>query len=274
MATIYSIVMNKGGVGKTTFTANFAGVLSEEKDSRVLIIDSDGQANSAYTFGIDTSNYQNTIYDVYMGKCTIKDVTVNVRKNIDIALANKDMNLIEFDIYNLLEARVKEDGKSEYTILKDALKEVVDEYDYIIIDTPPSLGFVTRNGLIACDEVIIPFQPTHFAGKGLVSMINEIDEFKLEQGISIKIAGIVGMMLEKKTIVHSTIYQTAKDYCASRKIPFMKRSIPKSTVYEKAITFDNLPATLVTTRKKASKAVKPFFEIVDEILEREVVVNG
>ncbi|PGO60758.1 ParA family protein [Priestia megaterium] len=274
MATIYSIVMNKGGVGKTTFATNFAGVLSEEKDARVLIVDSDGQANSAYTFGMDTSDREYTIYDVYMGKCTIKDVTVNVRKNIDVAVANRDMNLIEFDIYNTLESRVRDEGKSEYTILKDALKEVENEYDYIIIDTPPSLGFVTRNGLIACDEVIIPFQPTHYASKGLVSMINEIDEFKIEQGIDIKIAGVVGMVIDKKTVVHTAIYPTARDYCRSRKIPFMKRSIPRATVYEKSVTFDNLPATLLTNRKKASKAVKPFFEIVDEILEGEVVVNG
>jgi chromosome partitioning protein len=275
MAKTYAIVMNKGGAGKTTVATNLAGVLAGEKGAKVLIADIDGQGNTAWTFGVDTSRgFENTIYDVFMGECTVKDIIINVAENLDVVPANRDMNLIEFDIYKPLEAKVKEDNENGYLVLKKALEQVQDDYDYIIIDTPPSLGFVTRNALLACDEVIIPFAPDHYTGKGLVSLLNEIDEFKLEQNVDIKIAGVVGMLIQQNTTVHKAVYETAKDYCRSRRIRLYNHSIKRATAYERATTFDNLPATLTTTRKKAGKAVKAFFELTDEIIEREVVANG
>src|SRR5699024_9179240 len=147
-------------------TTNLSSAINKEYGKRTLIIDTDGQGNSSISFGLNPSDFENTTYDLLMGKVSIEDCIVNVGKDIDLVTANDDMNFLEFDIL----PNYKEYGRP-FHLLHDSLTIIKDNYDYIFIDTPPSLGLVAGNVLIASDKVIIPFVPEMFSVRGLIKVI-------------------------------------------------------------------------------------------------------
>lgn len=257
MAEILTVSMNKGGVGKTTLATNLAGAISKiKKDKKILIIDTDGQGNSAISFGYNPSDFEDSIYDVFMGTKSIDDVTVKIDENVYLVPANDDMSFLEFEIL----PKIKEYEKPFY-LLKDAVDKIRDKYDYIILDTPPAMGLVMFNSLVASDKVILPFLPEAYNVKGLIRVVDAINNFKTAHNPSLQIAGVVGMMIDKRTNLHGLLLRNAKDYCKKNGVHFYKTTIPRSIIFANAVTYDEKPATW----ERRGKAVEAYIKLAKEV---------
>ncbi|PGK52463.1 chromosome partitioning protein ParA [Priestia megaterium] len=260
MAQIISVVMNKGGVAKTTLVTNLAGALGIEKNAKVLIVDTDGQGNSTATFGFDPDDFEDTIYDAFTGKRTIEEVTVKVNDNIDLVPANEDMNFLDFDILTNLN-----EYPNYFTLLKEALRLVDDKYDYIVIDSPPSMGLVTSNVIVSSDDILLPYIPEPYGAMGLLRVIKAIMKFKDELNPKLNIQGVVGMMVDKRTIVHANFLEQARLYCKQAGVKVMRTTIPKSTVFPKAVAYEHKPAVYNTSKGKKHAAAS-YYDLMEEIL--------
>ena len=152
-AKIFSIVNQKGGVGKTTTAVNLAAALAM-LEKKVLLIDADPQGNASTGFGISLSQRQKTIYEILIGECHIDQALVPTKiPNLKIITSTVDLSACEIELVNV--------EKREY-LLRRALKKLIHDFDYILIDCPPSLGILTINSLVASDSVLIPMQCEFF----------------------------------------------------------------------------------------------------------------
>ncbi len=188
MGKIVTIANQKGGVGKTTTAINLSsGVALLGK--KVLVVDFDPQGNCSSGFGVKKDS--NTIYEALMGKIPISDVIFETKvKNCSIITANINLTGAGVEL-------VDKDEREFY--LKKLLSHVKDNFDYIFIDCPPSLGILTLNGLVACDTVLIPLQTEFFALEGLSQLINTINLVKKDLNPSLTIEGVLLTMLDKRT---------------------------------------------------------------------------
>ncbi|MEH7440494.1 ParA family protein [Neobacillus drentensis] len=258
MAEIYAISMNKGGVGKTSLVSNLAGAITKKLKKRVLIIDTDGQGNTSIAFGLKPHDFENTIYDVLTGEKTAKEVIVSVNEYLDVLPANNDMNFLEFDILPNIQQYAQ-----PFSLLKKALEDVKDSYSYIFIDTPPSMGLVAGNVLAASDKVIIPFVPEMFAVSGLIRVIEAIDDFKSKENPALEVAGIVGMMVDSRTTLHSEMLQQARKYCVENDLTMFDTTIPKSIRFANSTAYEGKPATWTDYN---SPIVAAYFDLMKEVV--------
>ena len=262
LTEVIAISMNKGGVGKTSLVTNLAGAITKKFNKRVLVIDTDGQGNVSMAFGIkDPNKFDLTIYDVLMRKSKAEDVIIEVSPELHIMPANKDMNFLEFDIL----PNLKRYG-DPFKLLSRVVDSVKDEYDYIFIDTPPSMGLVAGNVLAMADKVIIPFAPETFGVSGLINVIEGVNDFKQEQNTKLKIAGVVGMMVDSRTILHSELLKQARQYCYKNNINMFDTVIPKSIRFANATAFDGKPATWTDLN---NPIVSCYYELLDEVIKGE-----
>lgn len=186
---IFAITNQKGGVGKTTTTVNLAASLKSIK-RRVLMIDLDPQGNATMGSGVNKNDLRHSVYGVLTGRCAISDAIVNAeRAGYDLLPANGDLTAAEVELLSL--------DKKEFR-LRDALTQVRDQYDYIIIDCPPSLSMLTVNGLVAADSVIIPMQCEYYALEGLSALMNTITGIKQGPNPELKIEGLLRTMYDPR----------------------------------------------------------------------------
>lgn len=263
-AEIIAITMNKGGVGKTSLISNLVGAISKREKARSLLIDLDGQGNLGISFGLVPENIENTIYDVLIGTKTIKEVTIPIKKNLDIVPANSDMSFIEFDILPNLHKFEK-----PFELLSNSIKEIADDYDYIFIDTPPAMGLIVGNALVASDQVIIPYVPEVYAVNGLIRIHNVITDFKNSYNPNLTISGIAGMMVDLRTTLHQDMLQQAKAHCAENDIVMFDTIIPRSIRFATSALYGK-PATWLN---KDNHLVAAYFELLEELKEKGVL-NG
>jgi chromosome partitioning protein len=192
---IISISNNKGGVGKTTSTVNIAAAM-ELLGKKVLVLDMDHQAQSTYHFGINPNELQKTIYEVLKGTIPYQEAIVK-RNNIDIIPSNQELKDIDF-----LPIHAKE------FLLRDALKNM-DEYDFVLIDCPPSLGILTLNSLAYSHEIIVPLQVQFLPFHGMYNLFEGVQTVKQRLNEDIEITGIIGTMYNaKKSINNEVIDET------------------------------------------------------------------
>ncbi len=184
------IANQKGGVGKTTTSVNLAASLSE-LNRRVLIIDMDPQGNASSGIGIRRIESQDSnVYHVLIGEKTIQDVIKKTgHKNLDIVCATPDLVGAEIELVDM--------PRREYR-LKDAIQRVADDYDYVIIDCPPSLGLLTVNALCSAQSFLVPLQCEYFALEGLSQLLNTAGIIKKNLNSELKIEGIVLTMFDKR----------------------------------------------------------------------------
>ena len=188
MAKIIAFANQKGGVGKTTTAVNLAAALTEQ-GKKVLICDFDPQGNATSGFGIEPRELETSIYEVVICDAPIEDAIVHtdwadvVGSNVN--LAGAEIDLIELD-------------KREYR-LKMALDQVRDQYDYILIDCPPSLGLLTLNSLAAADSVLMPIQCEFYALEGVSQLMNTIDLVRSNLNPQLEIEGVVMTMYDSRT---------------------------------------------------------------------------
>jgi len=209
-ARLLALVNQKGGCGKTTTAVNLAACLAVNK-RRVLLIDLDPQANATVSLGVDPGRLTRTIYQVLVDD-SMDDgtglelagviVPSNV-PNLDVAPSSIDLAAAELE----LSARI---GREKS--LRKKILPVRDRYDYIIIDTPPSLGLLTLNALVACEEVIIPIQTHYYALLGMRQLLRTLKVVREEVGHQIEIAGVVPTMYDARTSISKEIIHGIREY--------------------------------------------------------------
>ncbi len=208
MREIIAIANQKGGVGKTTTAVNLAASLAKE-GKNVLLIDADPQANATTSLGFSRNDYEFNIYHVMIGIKKLSQITLTTDvKNLFLIPSNIGLVGIEKEFYNESEKRE--------LMLKEAIAEVIGEYDYVIIDSPPALGPMTINALSAAHSVIIPIQCEFFALEGLAQLLNTIRLIRKTINPSLKIKGFLPTMysrqnnLSKQVLADLTYHFTNK----------------------------------------------------------------
>lgn len=261
MGIIYSVSMNKGGVGKTSLVTNMACVFAE-MGHRTLIVDTDAQGNAAMTFGLNPDNIEDTTYDLMVGQKAAKDLVMNLGKNLDIIPANHDLNFIDFDIIG----NIKE-YPHPFMLLRKGLDAIKDQYDLIVVDTPPALSLMAGNVLAVADRVLIPFLPEVYSVKGLVRVIDTIEQFKEKHNPTLSLSGVVGMKVESHTNLHTDVMKQARQYCISNDITFFDTVIPKAVRFGETPFYEQQP-TMWSKDPKSKKLAPHFIELAKEVLER------
>lgn len=186
MGRIIAIANQKGGVGKTTTAVNLAAALAQTP-RRVLLVDLDPQGNATMASGVDKRELENSACEVLLGECSAASVVVKSPEGFDLLPGNIDLTAAEI--------RLMDESAREQR-LKTALAPLRDQYDYLIIDCPPSLSLLTLNALAAADGVIVPMQCEYFALEGLSSLVDTINALKGKLNPQLEIEGIVRTMFD------------------------------------------------------------------------------
>jgi len=203
MGRIISVSNQKGGVGKTTTTVNIAAFIAE-KGRRVLIVDIDPQANAGYGLGVRVEEITSTVYEVLTGEKTIAQcVQPTSVPNLSIVPSNIHLSGAQVELLDL-------EGK-EFT-LRNAMQAIRDEYDYILIDCPPSLGILTLNSLVAADSVLIPLQCEYYALEGLSQLLRIIAMVQERLNPRLAIEGVVLTMYDPRTNLAQQVVSDVREF--------------------------------------------------------------
>lgn len=203
MGKVIALANQKGGVGKTTTSVNLAACLADQ-GQRVLLIDMDAQGNATSGIGIDKAQIKQDIYDVLVNEVFLEDVILTTkRKNLDVVPATIRLSGAEIELASQF-AREKR--------LADALLLVQDEYDYLLLDCPPSLGILTVNAFTACDSILIPVQSEYYALEGLNQLINTYQLVQKHFNPTLTIEGVLLTMFDARTNLGNQVVSEVKDY--------------------------------------------------------------
>ena len=201
MGKTIAIANQKGGVGKTTTSINLSSSLAT-KDKKILVIDTDPQGNTTSGFGIDKNNLETTIYELILGECSISDCIIkNVIHNISVVPSNVNLAAAEIELIGI--------DKKEY-ILKNEVDYIKEEYDFIIIDCPPSLNMLTINAMTTADSVLVPIQCEYYALEGLSQLIHTINLVKERLNPDLEMEGAVFTMYAARTNLSMQVVENVK----------------------------------------------------------------
>ncbi len=249
MAKVISIANQKGGVGKTTTSVNLSTCLAQ-KGKKVLLIDIDPQGNATSGLGVDARETK-SIYDVIINEVNIKDtVHSTMVKKLYVCPANIDLAGAEVELVSMV---------SRETRLKDAIDEIRDEFDYVIIDCPPSLGLITLNAFTASDSVLIPIQCEYYALEGLGQLINTIKLVQKHLNKNLEIEGVVLTMFDSRTNLSTQVATEVEKYFGNK---VFQTVIPRNIRLSEAPSH-GLPITLYD---KDSKGAETYKKLAKELL--------
>lgn len=214
---IIAVVNQKGGVGKTTTSINLSASLGVLK-KKVLLVDLDPQGNATTGVGIDKGDIESSVYEVLVMKSSIEDAIIKTKsKNLSLLPAYLNLAGVEMELIEL-ERKFKDEGKNFNRVvrLKEELYKVKDNYDYIIIDCPPSLGILTTNALAAADSVLIPVQCEYFALEGIMQLINTVMLAQKKVNPKLDIEGVLLTMLTSNTNLGLEVVESIKGFFKER----------------------------------------------------------
>lgn len=203
MANIIVVTNQKGGVGKTTTTVNLAAYLSKN-GHRVLLIDLDPQGNSTSGLGIDKNLIEKSLYDVLVKDSLLQDVKIKTNtEGLDLAPASVVLAAAEIELVSQIAREHR---------LKSAIEKIKHEYDYILIDCPPSLGILTVNGLVCADHVLIPVQTEFYALEGLSQLLHSIQRIRVSLNPKLSLLGVLLTMYNKHTLLSRQVEAEVKKH--------------------------------------------------------------
>ena len=252
MAKIFCIANQKGGVGKTTTTVNLAAGLAQI-GQRVLVVDLDPQGNATMGSGIDKRKLELTVYDVLLESASIAEARIRADKaGYDVLGANRELAGAEVDLV-ALERREKR--------IKLALAEVQAEYDFILIDCPPSLSMLTLNGLCSAHGVVVPMQCEYFALEGLTDLVNTIKQIHANLNPDLQIIGLLRVMFDPRITLQQQVSEQLKAHFGNKVFDTV---IPRNVRLAEAPSY-GLPGVVFDP---ASKGAVAFVEFAKEMVAR------
>lgn len=228
MGQVIAVALQKGGVGKTTTVVNVATVLAS-KGRKVAIVDFDPQGNASICLGIDPDSLKKSIYDVFTEKAKLKNIIIKTKFGVDIVPANDDLSQLD-----LLIIQNQDVFTDPAHVLQNILDEIREQYDFILIDLPPSLSLLTVNGLTAADEVLIPLQCEYLATSGVNKLLRSIDNVRESYNPNLQVKGIVATMFNARTNLSSVVLQEARRFFSEAGIRVFDTTISRSVRYGEA----------------------------------------
>jgi chromosome partitioning protein len=253
MGRIIAIANQKGGVGKTTTSINLAAALAE-KGQRVLVVDTDPQGNTTSGFGLNKNLLEHTIYELLISdseieKCIQKDIV----DGVDIIPSNVNLAAAEIELIDV--------EKKEY-ILKNEIAKVRENYDYVIIDCPPSLSMLTINAMTTADTVLVPIQCEYYALEGLSQLIHTVNLVRDRLNPDLEMEGVVFTMFDSRTNLSLQVVENVKEHIKEN---IYKTIIPRNIRLAEAPSY-GLPINLYDSKSSGAEAYRL---LADEVINRE-----
>ena len=245
MGKIISIANQKGGVGKTTTSVNLSTILAK-KGKKVLMIDADPQGNASSGVGVDREDIELSIYDILINDTPVENVVIKTKiKNLDICPSNINLAGAEVELVSVMSREHR---------LKEKLDLIKDEYDFIIIDCPPSIGLITLNAFTSSDSVLIPVQCEYYALEGLGQLLNTISLVKKHLNKSIEVEGALLTMYDIRTNLSNQVVKEVKKYFNDK---VYKNVIPRNVKLSEAPSY-GMPISIYDPRSKGAKSYEKF----------------
>lgn len=255
MAKIFCVANQKGGVGKTTTTVNLAAGLAKV-GQRVLMVDLDPQGNATMGSGVNKRDLPLTVYDVLLGSAQVAEAAVASQAcGYRVLGANRELAGAEVELVEL-EQREKR--------LKQALAQVDGDYDFVLIDCPPSLSMLTLNGLCAAHGVIVPMQCEYFALEGLSDLVNTIKQVHANLNRDLKIIGLLRVMFDPRITLQQQVSDQLKDHFGDKVFDTV---IPRNVRLAEAPSY-GLPGVVFDPAARGSKAFVDFAREMVARIER------
>lgn len=253
MGRVIAIANQKGGVGKTTTSINLSACLAE-KGKKVLVIDTDPQGNTTSGLGIDKNDLDNTVYELILGECSIYDcIEKDAIPNVSVLPSNVNLAAAEIELIGV--------DKKEF-ILKNEVDFVKDDYDFIIIDCPPSLNLLTINAMTTADSVLVPIQCEFYALEGLSQLIHTVNLIKERLNPDLEMEGVVFTMYDSRTNLSMQVVENVK---ANLQENICETVIPRNIRLAEAPSY-GMPITMYDPKSSGADSYR---KLADELINRK-----
>jgi chromosome partitioning protein len=254
MARVICVTNQKGGVGKTTSAINISSYIADS-GKKVLLVDLDPQGNATSGLGFDPRQIKQGIYQAIVGKTFVSNIVIHTKeKGLDLAPATQDLAGANIELVNV--------AGREF-VLAEALNDVRSKYDYIFIDSPPSLGILTINGLVAADEVIIPVQCEYYALEGLGQLLKTIELIRKSLKPDLIISGAVLTMFDRRTKISNDVVREVQKRFPARVYDAV---IPRSVRLTESPSFGKS----IRTYEPWSKGARAYKRLAKEIITENI----